>query len=109
MLSAIIISTTDLFFICKLPTSSPDAVMWKLMQPATYKLPTDLSPVVGAYEHALFALHPKSHYLVGKGWWLFLLLGYYMPRVVTEWIVRRLPGSGRPVPKALQQHKEKLY
>jgi len=48
-------------------------------------LPTDLSPVVDAYEHALLASYPRPRYIMGRGATAFMIpILAAMPELITD-------------------------
>ena len=49
--------------------------------------PSDLSPVVDAYEHALLAIYPRPRYTVGSGTSLMALLAA-LPESIGDWLLR---------------------
>jgi len=50
------------------------------------RLPTDLSPVVDAYEHALLASYPRPRYMVGAGAGFVALLAA-LPDSIGDWLM----------------------
>ena len=58
---------------------------------------SDFTPIVKAHEHALFALHPRCHYVVGYMSGVAVLM-YYMPTRVSAWFYTNLPVFKTPVP-----------
>jgi len=52
-------------------------------------LPTDLSPVVNAYEHALLAKYPRPRYIMGRGVTpIPIELLAAMPEFITDWVLK---------------------
>ena len=59
-------------------------------------LPTDISPVINACEHALLATHPQPRYLVGSDAVVMAILAK-LPEFIADWIlVRRLKLTELP-------------
>jgi len=50
-------------------------------------LPTDLSPVVDAYEHALLASYPRPRYIVGRGAFVTAILAA-MPEFISDRVLK---------------------
>jgi len=50
------------------------------------QLPSDLSPVVDVYEHALLASYPRPRYLVGNGA-AFIAVLAMMPEYISDWLL----------------------
>ena len=48
-------------------------------------MPSDLSPVVDAYEHALLARHPRPRYLVGPGTTVMASIAA-LPENIGDWM-----------------------
>jgi len=50
-------------------------------------LPTDLSPVVDAYEHALLASYPRPRCIVGRGAFVTAILAA-IPEFISDWVLK---------------------
>ena len=50
----------------------------------------DVTPVVSAYEHALFAKHPHHKYLPGVDSKIFFFLKNYCPDVILDTIIMKI-------------------
>ena len=63
----------------------------KVHECAVHSLPSDLSPVVDAYEHALLARYPAPRYMPGRAapFWKFLI-------AAPEWIGDALVNAIMP-------------
>ena len=58
-------------------------------------LPSDITPVIDAYQHALLASYPRPRYLVGCDAVLMAVLAP-LPEFITDWILaKRLQLPGR--------------
>jgi len=51
--------------------------------------PSDLSPVVDAYEHALLARYPRPRYMVGRGTFFIALIAA-LPESIGDWMFKKL-------------------
>ncbi|CAB3399448.1 unnamed protein product [Caenorhabditis bovis] len=63
----------------------------------------DLSPVLRAYEHALFGKYPKTRYWIGWDTILFYIPLATLPTFAQDWIIK-LQRRNRPLPAAVQSH-----
>jgi len=52
------------------------------------KLPSDVRPVIDAYEHALLASYPRPRYLIGSDTLLMAVLAK-LPEFIADWILAR--------------------
>ena len=52
----------------------------------TRGIPSDVSPVVEAYEHAVLARHPRPRYMVGKGTSVMALVAT-LPDSIVDWLM----------------------
>lgn len=71
--------------------------------------PPDVSPVVNAYEHALFAQKPQDEYFPGKDS-AFISYIVMLPKGVVEYLFKKVVmggGKGGPRPKFLMDKEKK--
>ncbi len=50
---------------------------------------SDVTPVADAYEHALFAKHPRDEYAPGNE--ILLLVFSVIPPLILKWLLKTLP------------------